>query len=62
MKVGVIRMKNIYKIEESINGTDIYCGVYSPNCADTQPFDMIHTQNLEEVFQFIREMEMKDNG
>jgi hypothetical protein len=50
-------MKNIYKIEESINGTDIYCGVYSPNYVDNQPFDMIHTPNLEEVFAFIRKLE-----
>lgn len=50
-------MKYKYTLEESVNGTDIYCRADLPNTADQLPKEMIHTPDLEAVFDFIRQLE-----
>ena len=52
-------MKYSYIIEDSINGTDIYCRAYPKDQPNTEPLDMIHSPNLDEILAWIRVKEME---
>jgi hypothetical protein len=52
-------MKYKYILEDSVNPDYLFVGAYLPNTADNKPVDFLHSQNIDEIFTWIKEMESK---